>query len=329
MLFTNRTNIPLPLAVWLAHDEYDFIGGYGRISATSLLKPTRRFILGARVPMHERDLDLADFISLRMGHAFHDSIESSWKNGYAEALRKIGYPKKAIDRVKINPTMDEVNQAKINNQPIIPVHIEQRVERKLGDFTVSGKFDMCIEGQLYDVKSTSVYSHIMGNKDMDYILQGSIYRWLNPEIITRDQIHITHIFTDWSRAEARRRPDYPQSRLMPRQLDLLGLPETENYVGHRIGEIKKYWKTPEADIPFCTDEELWRSAPKYKYFSDPAKAQEPGAKSTKNFDDLASANLHRAEKGKGVVITVPGQVKACSYCPAFSICTQKDLYDHE
>ena len=55
MLLTNTENIPLPLAVWLSHDSYDFIGGKNRISATSLLKPTRQFVLSARVPMSERN----------------------------------------------------------------------------------------------------------------------------------------------------------------------------------------------------------------------------------------------------------------------------------
>ena len=255
-----------------------------------------------------------------MGHAFHDSIERSWTLHYREGLRKLGYPQKAIDAVRINPDEPE--------EGTIPVYLERRAERqnKMG-WTISGKFDQAIEGELYDTKSTSVYSYILGSKDGDYIKQGSIYRWLNKEILTGDHIHIQHIFTDWQRSMAKQQPDrYPQSRLVNNTYNLMSLPETEDFIDFRVSEITKYYNADESEIPFCTDEELWRSAPKYKYFANPDKTD---GKSTKNFDDLAEAHGYRAEKGKGVVITVPGQVKACGYCPAFNYCKQKDLYVHD
>ena len=30
--------------------------------------------------------------------------------------------------------------------------------------------------------------------------------------------------------------------------------------------------------------------------------------------------------GKGIVVEVPGAVVACNYCPAFTVCRQKDEY---
>lgn len=317
MLFSNRENIPLPLAVWLASDDYDFVGGKNKISATSLIKPIRQFILAGRVPVAERDYDVADFIASRMGHAFHDSIERAWTVGYKDALRKLGYPDAAIERVKVNPDPATVTENDI------PVYLEHRSERDINGFTVSGKFDMVLEGELFDTKSTSVWGYILRNNDEKYILQGSIYKWLNPHIISGDQIHIQHIFTDWSRADAKIKPNYPQSRLINSSHNLLSLAETEAYIMERTNKIRKYWNAKDEDIPYCTDEELWRTAPKYKYFSDPNKTD---GRSTKNFDDLAEANKYRAEKGKGVVLTELGKVKACNYCQAFNICKQKDNY---
>lgn len=320
MLLSNTENIPLPLAVWLSHDSYDFIGGKNRISATSLLKPTRQFVLSARVPMSERNYDVSDFIASRMGHAFHDSIEMAWIHGHREALKKLGISEKVIDRIKINPDPKSLSPSDI------PIYLEQRVEREIEGFTVSGKFDMVIEGQIFDIKSTSVYSVIMGSKEEDYIKQASIYRWLSPDLITSDQIHIQHIFTDWSRSASRQQANYPPSRLMNNTYDLIPLDQTEAFIRAKIKEIKDNWDKTEADIPFCTDKELWRSDPVYKYYSNPDKTD---GRATKNFDNLSDANKYRAEKGKGVVLTVPGKVKACSYCPAFDICSQKDLYDHD
>ena len=314
--FTNNQNIPLPLAVWLTYHEYDFRGGKNRISATSLLKSTRQFILSSRVPLSERVNDIADFISSKMGSAFHDSIERAWENGYKEGLDALGYSQKQIDRVRINPTEPEAGT--------IPVHLELRGERKIGDWTVSGKFDMSIEGELYDTKSTSVYAYILGSKDQDYIKQGSIYRWIHPDILTGDHIHIQHIFTDYSKAMARQRSDYPPSKLMNYTLPLMSLDETEEFVGNKIKEIEHYFDKPEEELPFCTDKELWRSEASFKYYANPEKM----GKATKVFDTLAEANAHLAEKGKGVVLTFPGQVRACAYCPGFVKCTQKDGLNH-
>lgn len=321
MQFSNKENIPLPLAVWLAHDEYDFVSGKNKISATSLIKPTRQFILAGRVPIQEREYDVADFIASRFGNALHDSIERSWVTGYDSALRKLGYPQNVIEAVRINVEPDQLEPN------TIPVYIERRREKDINDFTVSGKFDMAIEGELYDTKSTSVYSVILGSKEGDWIKQGSIYRWLHDDVLTGDHIHIQNIFTDWSRAQARQNPEkYPQSRLMNNTYELMSYADTESMIHDKISEIKKYWKAPDEEIPECTDEQLWRTNPKFKYYSDPNKTD---GRSTKNFDNLADAHKFKAEKGKGIVITELGKVKACSYCPAFNICKQKDRYDHE
>jgi hypothetical protein len=85
----------------------------------------------------------------------------------------------------------------------------------------------------------------------------------------------------------------------------------------------RYQDASQDALPRCTDEELWRSEPVYKYYSDPTKTD---GRATKNFDSLIEANNHLTEKGKGVVKTVPGQVKACLYCRAFDICEQRKEY---
>jgi hypothetical protein len=97
----------------------------------------------------------------------------------------------------------------------------------------------------------------------------------------------------------------------------------EQFITHKLSQINKYKDSPDEEIPFCTDKELWRSETTYKYYADPAKT----IRATKNFDDKSEAHAYMASKGgKGVIIVVPGEVKACDYCPAFSVCKQKDNY---
>ena len=320
-VLTNYGEIALPLAVWLAADGYDFNPGQSKsISATSLLKPVRQILLQERLTDETRiQTDVSDRIASRLGHTIHDGIEKAWKGSYKESMKLLGYPQKLIDRVVINPTDPQPED--------FPVYLEQRVSKEFMGYRISGKFDMILDGTIHDFKSTSAFSW-KGNKDEDYAMQGSVYRWLNRDKVTQDRMYIHFIFTDWQKHEARRNPDYPQQRLATKTFDLLSLSQTEDWLRTKFKTLEQYALEDEDKLPQCTDKDLWRSDPVWKYFSDPLKADTPGARSTKNFDNPAEANAFKAEKGKGVVVHVPGQVKACSYCPVFNICTQKDLYDH-
>ena len=102
-----------------------------------------------------------------------------------ENLKKLGYSDKTISRFKINP--DKVEEGDI------PVYLEKRVEKEILGWTVTGQFDMVFNGQLIDFKTTGTYTYETKCKDNDYILQGSIYRWLSP-LITEDTIAINFIF---------------------------------------------------------------------------------------------------------------------------------------
>lgn len=251
-----------------------------------------------------------------MGSAIHSSIEYTWKNYYKNALENLGYPSYVINSIRINPTKEEVE-----NEDIIPIYMEQRSYKPLGNYLVSGKYDFVIEGRVEDFKSTSTFTYTSGSKDNDYILQGSIYRWLNPDIITEDVMCIQFIFTDWSAAKAKADPNYPQKRHLTRTYNLLSLEDTERFIKQKLKLLDQYWDKPEEEIPHCTDEELWRSEPVWKYYKNPDKLD----RSTKNFDNKQDAYIRLAQDGNiGIVKEVPGKAIACKYCKAFAVCTQKD-----
>lgn len=314
--FTNLHEIDLSLAVWLVHDDYDFQPSERAISATALLKPIRQIILAGRVTGETLE-DLSGRISMRLGHAIHDSIEHAWKTGYVKALRKLNTPDKVIERIAINPTPDDLKP------DTIPVYIEQRGHRKIGDWIVAGKLDMSINGRLKDAKSTSVFTYIKGSKDEDYRLQLSIYKWIHHDKITDNEGDIQFIFTDWRKSDVNTIAGYPPIRLLSHTVSLYSDAEVETWIASKIEDLIQYKDAPQDVLPRCTDEELWRSADVYKYYSDPNKTD---GRATKNFDSIVEANNHLAEKGKGIVKTVPGQVKACLYCPAFEICEQRKEY---
>jgi len=314
-LYSNVSSVPLSMAVFLATDHYDHIDEENYISATSLIKPLRQLILSSRVPRETAPPDLGAMIASRMGQALHDGIERAWIHNYQTALKALGHPQKVIDLIKVNPDRGSLKEGDI------PVYLEQRAFKTVGKYRIGGKFDFVGEGRLEDFKSTSVYTAIHNTKDEDYCLQGSIYRWLNPDIVTKDSMAIQFIFTDWSGAKARQDPSYPQKRTVERVIGLKSIAETDAYVRRKLTLIEQYWDAPEAKIPECSDSDLWRSEPVFKYYKNPDKR----SRSTKNFDTKQEANLRLAEDGhKGIVIERPGQVTACKYCSGFSVCTQKD-----
>lgn len=308
-------NVPLSLAVFLATDSYDHNPDPNTISATSLIKPIRQLILSARVPQENVVIDLAAMMASRLGTAIHDAIERAWKTNYKVALRSVGARDKAIDKIRINPTKEELFDG------VIAVYMEQRISKVVGNYTVSGKFDFIFDGILEDFKSTGTYAAMSGDNVPKYILQGSIYRYLAPDIITNDQMKIQQIFTDWSSMSARQNPAYPQARYRELVLPLMPISETEVYIKQRLNQIDELWNVDQSLLPLCTDEELWRTEPVYKYYKNGSKGAK---KSTKNFDSELEANTYRISIGQGEVVTKLGGVSACKFCAAFSICTQKD-----
>ncbi len=313
--YANVSAVPLSLAVFLATDSYDHNDDPDTISATSLIKPLRQLVLSSRVPNEGASVDLIQMVASRMGTAIHDGIERAWLHNYVSAMKLLGHPQRIIDRVVINPKPEQLVEG------VIPIYMEQRSHKKVGKYTISGKFDFISDGRVEDFKSTSVFSAMKSVNDEKYILQGSIYRWLNPEIITQSEMAVQFIFTDWSAARARSETNYPPQRIQQRVLPLKSITEIDQFIRNKLMNIEHYWNKEEAEIPLCTDEDLWRSEPVFKYYKNPEKT----TRSTKNFDTKQEAMIRNAEDGgKGLIKEVPGQVTACKYCSAYSICSQKD-----
>jgi hypothetical protein len=318
-LYTNNNNVPLSIAVWLARDEYDHVEDPFYISATTLIKSPRQIILGMRQPKTQQSdlIDISAMMSSRLGTAVHGSIEDTWLNHYKDCLVKLGYPAKIIERIRVNPTKEELNSN------IIPVYMEQRVSRQVGRWTLGGKYDFVGNGTLEDFKTTGVFSFMSGSNEWKYCLQGSLYRWLNPEIITSDHMNINFIFTDWVAIQARIKADkgYPATRIMPHKVMLKSLAETEVWVQRKIATLDFLLEAPEKDLPLCEAQDLWQDPPVFKYYKNPEKK----TRSTANFSTSAEAQIRWIQDGRvGEIVEVPGSCKGCLYCDAFMLCSQKD-----
>lgn len=313
--YLNQTGVSLPVSLYLATDHYDFIPN--TISATGLMRPLRQTILSRRVPAGADPADIISLVKSRMGTSIHDGIEKAWTNPETRkhAMKSLGYPESIIDRIVVNPETLKPGD--------IPVYMEKRSFREIEGVTVSGKFDFVAEGRVQDFKSTGTFTWVNNTKDADYQLQGSIYRWLNPDIITDDMIAVQFFFTDWQKFRAKQDKKYPAHPVMQKLVPLLTLSDTEDYIRTKLRSIETNKTKSEDELPRCSPKELWQKATTFKYY----KSGKVGPRSTKNFDSAADAHtILMKDGGKGIVVEVPGAVVACNYCPAFSVCRQKDEY---
>lgn len=316
--YLNQTQVPLSVAVYLATDHYDH--DVKAISATGLMRPLRMAILSRRVPQESRTTDVTSLVKSRMGTSIHDGIEKAWTGDhYKRAMLLLGYPESIINRIVVNP---DPATLKLNQ---IPVYMEQRMYRTFMGQVFSGKFDFIAEGRLEDFKSTSTFTWVNDTKSDDYKLQGSIYRWLDAASphprITQDHMAIQFFFTDWMAGRAKGDKNYPSRQVEQLLIPLMTLEDTEDYVSSKYTQLQMFKDADESEIPLCTDKELWRKDPVWKYYKNPTKR----ARSTKNFDNLKEAYDALTKDGNvGVVVEVPGEVVACKFCDAFPICSQKD-----
>lgn len=315
--YSNNTGLSLYAQVFLATQYYD--RQEAGLSVTTLLKPVKQVIMAQRVAPGERTPDVADNIPTSVGTAVHDGFERAWKSPkLVQTLMSLRIPERVANKVRVNPSPEEVAAG-----GIIPVYTEIRVKREVAGVTISGQYDFIGDGVVEDLKNTTVYKFITGDSEA-YVLQGSMYRWLNPDKVTKDFMHLTFNFTDWARKDFNQNPDkYPPQRMMTVKFNLLSLEETEAYIVNRVETLVRLKDVPEEDLPPCTDKELWRKPDQIRYYAKVENADKPGARSTKNFDTMQDALIFQSEKGGAGAIRVKrGQVTACKYCEGFLACNQ-------
>jgi len=316
----NNSNLPLPVAVWLAHGSgYDLKPSSNVISATSMRLPIKSLVLSRKV--QESGLGtpptLEETLPSMLGSAVHTAVEVAWKEGYYEAMLSLGIPESIVQKVRINPEPEDLSE------DIIPVYIEKRRTKEIDGMIISGKFDIVIDGELHDVKTSKAYGFMSGSNDADYQMQGSIYRWLNSDIITSDYVVLNYLITDWSALQAQADKTYPQSACISKKVPLHSLAATEAAVREKLAHLKRYEDADQEEIPDCTPKELWQDSPVWAYYADANKTQ----RATKLFEVESDAYTRmQADGNKGLVVRRLAEPKRCRWCAANPICLQAEGY---
>ena len=304
-MITNKHNIHLPIAIFLAHDDYDYVkNNPNYLSVTTLLKPIKSLVLQQYV--QDTSVDLIDLIPSRVGTSIHSRVEEALNNFHKNAT-KLGI---ADCGIAINPD-DRLHPNAI--------FMEQRKSKEIFGYTIGGKFDIVYENTLRDIKTTKVYKWIKGDFE-DYILQGSIYRWLNQDIIHEDFMYIDFLFTDWKEHETSKE-GYPPLPIMHKKLPLKSIKETEHWIITKLIQLVK-WSlvTDQSLLPKCTTKERWQDPDTYAYYKNPN-----GKRATKIFSSMSEAVNAQIQHGSvGRIEVREATPRRCNsrFCPAYSVCEQ-------
>jgi len=282
MNYTNKRNFPQYVVEWLEKDDYDY--DENTLSATTLMQPPRSYAL-KKQNWDKVEIDIEDLIASRYGTAIHDSVEKVHLTGCKQEER-----------------------------------LKQAVKNKI----ITGKYDILRQiderrHELIDVKSTSVWTYIYGSKTEEYVKQLSIYRWLaiQNKYDVSLKAKVWMIFTDWSAAKAKSDPNYPQTRIVIKPIDLWGDEITLKYIGKRMDLLANAANLDQAEMPKCTDEELWASEETWAIMKDGGKraikVHKTEEKALEQMKELTPAYHIDHRKGK---------VVRCKYCVARKFCTQ-------
>ena len=321
MAYTNTHRLPLPIVAWLANDEYDHDDNV--VSVTSFIKPLREIILTSRIKQNasllqrigDNNQDVMNMLKSRLGTAMHSAIERTWKSEkLPEILMQIeGMSKKDVDRLVVNPTEEQLNV-----KGAIPIYVEHTMYKEHDGFTFRGTADCIFKGTLMDFKKTSVRSYTDPNKDYKYALQGSMYRWIDPVLITKDYMLIIEVYDDWTQGKANS-PDYPPAPIIVKTIPLKDPAENEDYVNDKLDDLEDFDNAKDHKIPLCNDVELWRKGKEvWKYYS-----KSSSKRASKVLHSQEEADQYLASKNNvGYVQRIPDKVRACKYCDARFICQQ-------
>jgi len=246
----------------------------------------------------------------RLGTTVHDELERVWRNDYKTALTNLGMSENMIDKIAINPKKETSN--------MLPVYLEQRVIKELNGWKIGGKYDLIFDGKLIDYKITKSWAWIFNKGNSDYIMQGNIYKWLNPDKITEPTAEIHYLFKDWTASKIKEGTDYPDSPAKSYEYPLLHPDYTEELLVQKLKLLESHLDSSQDNLPDCTKEELKQKDSVFAYYKNPE-----GKRSTANFDTyMEAANRKAADGNKGRIEERKGKAIACSWCNARSICKQ-------
>jgi hypothetical protein len=266
----------LPEAIAKAIENDPYNAGSSDITVTGLIAPPRQRAL---MKHHEGELveDVSDCIYRLIGKSVHSILETAGASDLAE----------------------------------------ERLYIERAGWKIGGQFDsLTIEsGILRDYKVTTIYSLKEGHKP-EWEQQLNLLRLICKENwLVVKQLQIVTILRDWSKMEAKRNSDCPQTQVVMVDIPMWDDKQVEAWL---MGRIKAHQDARNGSLPLCTDEDRWKTADKW------AVVKIGGKRAKKLHMSEAEAASDAADSGAEYTVEFrKGEAKRCgSYCSAAPWCEQ-------
>jgi hypothetical protein len=190
--------------------------------------------------------------------------------------------------------------------------VEKRLFGIINGCKVSGQVDL-IGDTIVDYKFTSIWAVKEGIKD-EWIQQLNLNRYLaHMNNMVVNHLQIVAILRDWSKPEAARNRELPQSQVVVMESPVWTMDESEAFM---VSRVKLHMGARDSGrLPLCTDDETWQRPQKWAIMK-------PGNKrASKLCDTLEEAE--RLKSNGSYVEFRPGERPRCEhYCNAAPFCSQ-------
>ena len=201
--------------------------------------------------------------------------------------------------------------------------VEERLHATFDGWRISGAIDLqIVTGQdtisIRDYKTTSAWAVM--NEKIEWEQQLNIYAWLveTCKLKIVDSVGIVAIIRDWSRREAAKNPDYPQSPVKEIPINLWPYQQREDFISERISkhsECEFHMETDE-ELPPCTPEEMWEKPTTY------ALKKKGGVRAIKVYETMEDAERACDEKVHEIEVRLGSRTRCESLCPVNNYCQQ-------
>ena len=178
---------------------------------------------------------------------------------------------------------------------------------------VSGQVDL-FGDLIQDYKFVTAYKFKNGQAPREYEEQLNCYALLaslnDLEVLG---LEVIAILRDWSRLEAMRNPDYPQTQVLRIPVKKWPLADTMRFIEERI----KLHEEAKNALPLCSKEERWAKGDTFAVKAPNRKTAVRVFDNSLEADACAKTNpTYFVEKRPGV------SIRCAAYCPVSSFCEQ-------
>ena len=202
--------------------------------------------------------------------------------------------------------------------------VEERLHATLDGWRISGAVDLQIMDDqggiaIRDYKTTSAWAVM--NEKVEWEQQLNIYAWL-VETVKHDHhvsnLGIVAIIRDWSRRDAAKNPDYPQSPVKEIPIKLWPYQDRETYIANRIAlhSAADFAMETGETLPPCTPEEMWEKPTTY------AIKKKGGVRAIKVYEIKEEAELALDAKTQELEVRLGGRTRCETFCPVNTYCQQ-------